>query len=674
MRDQQRTVRVLQRDYDRLSRAAGGLVRRFFSLRGAIGALAGGGFLGLAIRNQTRYGATLAETSDRTGILVERLQLLQRVFEGDGAGAEVVNKALSFLLRTFSEAASGVKEYADEFEALGINAAAFARSGANQYELLKRVADGFSGLTSQADRARVAQAIFGRSGQLLLNVLQRGGAELEAAQERFRVFGLVSEREARDLKALEQALTNVGTVARVGMARGVAEASGELEGLAVSLIRRVPRGIEVTVRGVRWVVDNVGQLGRTARFVFLTYFGNRVFAGIASRFAVVTGSAITFRTALLGVAAAGRAIGRVFLVGFAIEGITRLIGNARALEERLEKVAETSGLARSRVDEIFEAVAEGSRRATQTGDLDRVFDFQLAAARSRGISAGELRRFLRYDQAIDTAADEFAEELERLGQELQRRLTGDDPLGLEAAGLDTSLDIDLGLNSGRLIRDIDEVEGRLGRLRSERFLDVGSLIRDVDQVEGALGRLGPGPLKPIRAEAEGFRFDVEANGYTIEEAGWSFERFTGRVLRDFSQIGRAARQLAADITGSLIRNVILDPALQVLSTGLRARLGIPEVGGGNAAGGTALGLRRVNERGGEVFDFKSPARVLPAELLRSLPGLAPGVRGGLDFRQEFNFYGAEPEGVRAILDRELPGLEERATAGVIDRLQREGIL
>ena len=36
------------------------------------------------------------------------------------------NKALSVLLRTFGEAISGAREYADEFEALGINVQEFA--------------------------------------------------------------------------------------------------------------------------------------------------------------------------------------------------------------------------------------------------------------------------------------------------------------------------------------------------------------------------------------------------------------------------------------------------------------------------------------------------------------------------------------------------------------------
>ena len=316
----QRQRRAVGRLNDRIRRfnmVATAMRRRLLSVRSAVGLLAGGGGIGLLITRATDLGATLVETSARTGLTVERLQLLQRAFQGDGAEIENVNRSLSFLLRSFSEAAQGTAEYADEFRALGIDAAAFAATGEDQYQLILRIADGMLALESQADRARVAQALFGRTGQDLLNVLQRGGADLEAVQEAMRRLGIVADDAAPRLKALQQTFTDVGNAAETGLANAVAENADELRAFAENLTTTLPAAINRLADLLRGLRDNIPLF--TAG---LAAFGaSAVIGGITRAVRVIR----DLRLALAGVSALSAA-SAVSLRSLA--GVAQVVGSA----------------------------------------------------------------------------------------------------------------------------------------------------------------------------------------------------------------------------------------------------------------------------------------------------------------------------------------------------------
>jgi len=56
-------------------------------------------------------------------------------------------------------------------------------------QAIEKISDGFAGLSSSSDKAAVATALFGKAGQDMIQFLEQGGAELEAARERAERYG-----------------------------------------------------------------------------------------------------------------------------------------------------------------------------------------------------------------------------------------------------------------------------------------------------------------------------------------------------------------------------------------------------------------------------------------------------------------------------------------------------
>ena len=103
----------------------------------------------------------------------------------------------------------------------------------------------------------------------------------------------------------------------------------------------------------------------------------------------------------------------------------------------------------------------------------------------------------------------------------------------------------------------------------------------------------------------------------------SFEDLTVAAISNFDNIGEAAQRLAKQLVDELLRVLILRPIFDALSGGLSGFLGVRQA----AAGGYASGLTIVGERGPEIADFRSPARVTSTEDIRA--AAAGGGAGGM---------------------------------------------
>ena len=114
-----RALRALERRMRQTRYQLLQLSKGLFSLRAALGILAGGGGFGLVVSRASEAGASLFEMSVRSGLAVEELQTLGRVLEGDGVSTEKFNKTIIKLNQSLGAARLGLKSYIDAFQALG---------------------------------------------------------------------------------------------------------------------------------------------------------------------------------------------------------------------------------------------------------------------------------------------------------------------------------------------------------------------------------------------------------------------------------------------------------------------------------------------------------------------------------------------------------------------------
>ena len=183
----------------------------------ALGSAIGGGVL---VNQQLEAIDTAAKLSDRLGIATEALAGLQHAGDLAGVSNENLTKGIEKMLNSVGEAAAGTGEARGAFAALGLSAADLANMSPEA--AFKAIADGLAGIENAAQRATLAQDIFGKAGQGLLPLLMSGSKGIAAAQAEAERLGLTFSRiDAAKVEESNDAITRMKAVF-VGAARSVA--------------------------------------------------------------------------------------------------------------------------------------------------------------------------------------------------------------------------------------------------------------------------------------------------------------------------------------------------------------------------------------------------------------------------------------------------------------------
>lgn len=178
------------------------------TIAAAGGAYYAGRALGAAIRSPFTFGRyaigqyrEIAELQDRAaalGVTNEQYQLLTYTYERHNLAADKLKDSLSSLAKSQVDAKMGGLLPMKAYAALGVSIA--GKSGLKALpDLLKEVADGYSKITNPARRARIAQILFGESGDDLDRLLRQGSKGLSAYDAEARSSGNVFS--AQDLAA-----------------------------------------------------------------------------------------------------------------------------------------------------------------------------------------------------------------------------------------------------------------------------------------------------------------------------------------------------------------------------------------------------------------------------------------------------------------------------------------
>jgi hypothetical protein len=231
-------VAGLQRAQARTARFAAAVNKvaaRITAMGAAAGAIAAGGML-LLVRRQMQVIDTTAKMSRALGIATEDLIGLQLAAKITGASTKELETALRRFEKNISDAVLGLTTAQRAFEALGLSAEELKRL--TPIEAFRRTADAFKEMRNQADRARVAQDLFGRSGINLINLLNLGSAgidEMRLEAERlgmtFSIFAATQVEAANDaVTKLKEALASVANVIAVDLAPVIVLVTESLRG------------------------------------------------------------------------------------------------------------------------------------------------------------------------------------------------------------------------------------------------------------------------------------------------------------------------------------------------------------------------------------------------------------------------------------------------------------
>lgn len=193
-----------------------------------------------------------------------------------GVEANAVSDSLGRLFRTIAEARAGSKADQDVLASLGLSAASL--SGQSPDKVVLRIADALDQVADSGERARLAVALFGKSGANMVNVLRGGSSGITGSVREAQSLGVA--RSASDLAVADAAgdaldrtrmsidgLWNTLTVQLSPAITSVAEAitrqiqstNQQTEGMrrlereAVNIAARVANGLQGLYNGFRFL-------------------------------------------------------------------------------------------------------------------------------------------------------------------------------------------------------------------------------------------------------------------------------------------------------------------------------------------------------------------------------------------------------------------------------------
>lgn len=142
-----------------------------------------------AAKNVTAFTDAIGKQADAVGTTTAFLQEFRVAVTLTGGTIGGADKALTKLNRNIAEAAEGTGPAADAFQQLGIPLEEI--QGLPLPDVIGRIADELTNVTTPAEKTAIAIDLFGRSGDKLVNTLAEGSDGLRAFQQRARDTGQV---------------------------------------------------------------------------------------------------------------------------------------------------------------------------------------------------------------------------------------------------------------------------------------------------------------------------------------------------------------------------------------------------------------------------------------------------------------------------------------------------
>ncbi len=214
--------------------------------------------LGNLVAHTADEADKLQELSDRTGIATAALEKMGYVAEMNGTTLETMTTGMRHLEKAMGGALDGSKQQAQTFAKLGVQVHGAGGKIKTVEEMLPDISKAFQKLPSHAQKSAYAMELFGRAGQELLPMLEKGPDAIRKMQDELEMLGGVTSE--RFLKAAGEWDDNIHSLTAAW--KGVRQA---VSGPIVEAINKVAASFLVW-----WKVS--GQLVRSKISEWMKHF------------------------------------------------------------------------------------------------------------------------------------------------------------------------------------------------------------------------------------------------------------------------------------------------------------------------------------------------------------------------------------------------------------------
>jgi len=238
------------------------------NLKTAIVGAVGAAGLGYMIKKQMEEIDAAAKMADRLNMATEELVAFQHGAELSGVATSSLNKGLEIFSRRLGEVQMGTGEAQRALDLLNLSADDLADLSPDK--AIYEVADAINELETQSQKAAAANYLFGRSGQQLLNLFDKGSRGLMAYRDEVDKLGLSFSRiDAAKVEAANDAMTRARRVFTGLQRTATIEIAPYIERAATAFTEFATSGEGVGAKmmsvfeGMSLGVTKVGSLTRT---------------------------------------------------------------------------------------------------------------------------------------------------------------------------------------------------------------------------------------------------------------------------------------------------------------------------------------------------------------------------------------------------------------------------
>lgn len=212
------------------------------------GVLAAAGAATALVQSAGRQAEVLEQTSQKTGIAVTTLQTWTVAMAQSGLGMDSLTRGVKTLSEQIVQSRNPNSQAAEKFAELGLTATSVDG-------VLEQLADRFEMMPDGADKTRIAVELFGKAGQDLIPILNRGSSGLRESMEQSKALGAVlSTDTVKSLAAADDAFDTLGVATKA--------AANQLAGLLAPAVTAVTESL---TRGIGVVATFFGTLNEGSK-------------------------------------------------------------------------------------------------------------------------------------------------------------------------------------------------------------------------------------------------------------------------------------------------------------------------------------------------------------------------------------------------------------------------
>jgi TP901 family phage tail tape measure protein len=190
-------------------------------------------------------GDEIAKTSKRLGFASDSLQELRHVANLAGVDAGAFTNSLGLLQKNARDASMGSKSMSDAFGQLGVNVKNSDGSLKSAEVLLGEVADGMAKTENATMRTGIAQTLLGRSGRMMIPLLEQGSEAIGEQRKEARELGFVYSKEL------------------LGQSEGLVDAQARMSGAFQGVKMAVAGFLIPALTGLlNWLAPVIGRFSR----------------------------------------------------------------------------------------------------------------------------------------------------------------------------------------------------------------------------------------------------------------------------------------------------------------------------------------------------------------------------------------------------------------------------